>query len=118
MREPTILKKIPKEIKKTKLLYKYKNIRIYHLGTAEGNFLRYWVAILLLDENNKGKILPFADLRTFPTWRGDASDFLLRLEPHKHIPHLYRDAIRLDCIKNDMYITWEKTTFNGLTWKT
>lgn len=110
-----IHKKLPKDITGTKLLYKYKNIRIYRCK-KDGILLKYWVSILLLGDGQNartlfytGKLLPFVDIRSLPTWNSAAHEKILSLEAYKLVPKLFRDAVRLNAILEEAYVDWDET---------
>lgn len=120
----TIHKKLPEDITGTKLLYKYKDIRIYRLRKNNNHFLSYWVAILLVNENRgvaekfyRGKLLPCVDIRTFPTWNKNAHEVVLAIESSKLIPKLFRDALRLNAIPEDAYVEWSERDDEYLIWE-
>jgi len=99
------------DITGTELFYKYKNIRLYRLVKGD-HYLTYWVSILLLDDTKEtysGKWLPCVDIRTLPGFdENKVSIITLIKEPEKIIPKLYRNAVKQNLFKEDMFIPWKE----------
>lgn len=94
------------------MIYKYKNIRIYH-NVKYGNLAQiYWFSLLLLDKDyyswpNTGKLIPHINVRTLPGFDKNLHDgFQLIRTPQKIVPKLLRNALKKGLLTDDMFLDW------------
>ena len=92
--------------------YECKNIKMYRLKTGPAQYLKYWFAILLTDEDNKnkGKLIPCLDIRTLPGYEDIIKQkgiYVLEFFPDKIVFPLFVKALKRGLIQSTMCINWE-----------